>query len=248
MKITVLGNYGPFPAAGGACSGYLLQEEGDGRKYNILIDCGNGVLSNLQKIIKIEDIDAIVLSHLHYDHMADMFVLQYAVDLKNKRENMNKVMTVYAPSEPLAVFEMLDVANIFDLRPITEDLVLRFGDLTLTFAGMKHPFKSFAVSMENKGKRFVYSGDTSWCDNILEFSKNSDILMLDSGLLSRDKKSENVAHLTAEECGIIAEKAGARLLLLTHLWPGYKPEELLSEAKQKFDNVKVTASFDEYNL
>ena len=77
MKLTVLGNNGPFPAAGGACSGYLVIE-GDKK---ILIDCGNGVLANLQKFIKLEEIDAVILTHLHSDHMSDMMVLRYAVHI-----------------------------------------------------------------------------------------------------------------------------------------------------------------------
>ncbi|NSW90541.1 MAG: MBL fold metallo-hydrolase [Firmicutes bacterium] len=244
MKLTVLGNYGPFPAAGGACSGYLVQEG----ENNILIDCGSGVLSNLQKAIRIEDIDAVILTHLHNDHMSDMLILQYAVDLKNKRENMNKIITVYAPSDPLDIYNRLDIENIFDLNPITKDMVLNFGNLRFTFAEMKHPVKNFAISIENKGKRFVYSGDTAWCDSILDFSKNADLLMLDAGLLSEDKKDENVAHLTAKECGIIAKIAGVKHLLLTHLWPGYKPEDLLDEAKENFRNVKLTTPFEEYEL
>jgi ribonuclease BN (tRNA processing enzyme) len=81
MKLTILGNNGPFPGAGGACSGYLLSNE----KCNILLDCGNGVLSNLQKLIPLKMLDAIILTHLHSDHISDMMVLRYAIQIKNKR-------------------------------------------------------------------------------------------------------------------------------------------------------------------
>lgn len=81
MKLTVLGNNGPFPSPGGACSGYLLEED----STKILIDCGNGVLSNLQKICPFEDLSAIILTHLHSDHISDLMVLRYAVQIKNAR-------------------------------------------------------------------------------------------------------------------------------------------------------------------
>ena len=81
MKLTILGNNGPFPAAAGACSGYLLRHNGK----NILIDCGNGVLANLQRFIHFEELDAIVLTHLHSDHVSDMNVLRYALQIKRKR-------------------------------------------------------------------------------------------------------------------------------------------------------------------
>ena len=81
MKLTVLGNNGPYPAAGSACSGYLLQSGA----ANILIDCGNGVLSNIQKIISLDELDAVILTHLHSDHISDMYVLKYAIQLRRKR-------------------------------------------------------------------------------------------------------------------------------------------------------------------
>ena len=68
MKLTVLGNNGPFPSAGGACSGYLLTNG----QTKILIDCGNGTLSNLQKITGLESLDAIIMTHLNSDHSSDM--------------------------------------------------------------------------------------------------------------------------------------------------------------------------------
>ena len=81
MKLTILGKYGPYPAAGGACSGYLIEQGGN----HVLIDCGSGVLSRLQQVCKIHDLSAIVLSHLHSDHMADMLVLRYALEIGKAR-------------------------------------------------------------------------------------------------------------------------------------------------------------------
>ena len=73
MKLTVLGCNGPYPAPGGACSGYLLQEGDTG----VLRDCGAGVLAQLEKHMPPQNLTAIVLSHLHYDHMSDMLPLIY---------------------------------------------------------------------------------------------------------------------------------------------------------------------------
>lgn len=242
MKLTILGNNGPFPSAGGACSGYLM-EEGNKR---ILIDCGNGVLSNLLKFVKFEELDAIILTHLHSDHMSDMMVLRYAVQIKKARGLIKNSITVYAPEEPNEEYKRLDIKDVFDLKPIKQDLVLNFDNLKITFSEMKHPVKCFGVAISNGDKRFVYSGDTSMCDNIIEFSKNADFVMLDSGLLDRDKTSSNVPHLTAKECGLVAKKAGAKKLLLTHFWPDYDLDELLTEAKENFENVEISKLLSSY--
>jgi ribonuclease BN (tRNA processing enzyme) len=244
MKLTILGNNGPYPSAGGACSGYLIQDD----KTNILIDCGNGVLSNLFKIIPFEKLDAIILTHLHSDHMSDMMVLRYAVQIKMNKGMINKQISVYAPSEPAEEYNRLDSKGIFDLKTINSESELQFGNLKFTFKEMKHPMMCFAVSIFDGVRRFVFSGDTAWNENIIEFSRNADLAMLDAGLLTKDKTNENVPHLTAEECGIIAGKADVKRLMLTHFWPDYDRNELLREAKAKFDNVILSELMKTYEI
>ena len=75
MRLTVLGKSPSWQDAGGACSGYLIQE-GD---TTVLIDCGNGVFSKLRERIDYVDVDAVVISHLHADHFLDLVPYAYAL-------------------------------------------------------------------------------------------------------------------------------------------------------------------------
>lgn len=245
MKLTVLGNNGPFPAAGGACSGYLLREG----SFNLLIDCGNGVLANLQKFIGLDELDAVILTHLHSDHMSDMMVLRYFWQIKTVRGQLNKILKVFAPPEPAEEYNRLDVKDLFVLEPINRDTVLELGGMKITFETMTHPVMDLAASFESGGKRFVFSGDTSWNENITGFARGADLLMLDSGLLAREKKpGAAVPHLTAEECGVVAARAGVKKLLLTHFWPEHDKKELLAEAGANFANVHATELLAEYEI
>ncbi len=244
MKLTILGNNGPFPAAGGACSGYLLQEG----KTNILIDCGNGILSNLQKLIRFEELDAIILTHLHSDHISDMMVLKYAVQIKKQRGQFDRNLPVYAPAEPAVEYGRLDVKDAFDLKPVSDDLELDIGGIKITFAPMRHPSKDYAVSFRYQGKRFVFSGDTSWTENIISFARGADVLMLDAGLFAREKTGDNVPHLTAEECGIVAREAAVGRLLLTHFWPENNIDDLVDEARGNFENTSAARLLQEYEI
>lgn len=244
MKLTVLGNNGPFPSAGGACSGYLITE-GD---KNILIDCGNGVLANLQRFIPIEELDAIILTHLHSDHMSDMMILRYALQIKMNRGAKLSPIEVYAPNQPQEEYNRMDIPEVFNLKHITPDLVLNYGDMKVEFKEMVHPVTSYALSIISRGKKFVFSGDTSWNDNIIEFSKDADIIMLDAGLLSKDKKSDNVPHLTARECGIVAQKANAKRLLLTHFWSEDNTADHIREASENFPKAELAEILKSYNV
>jgi len=76
--------------------------EGDTR---ILIDCGNGVLANYQKFARIEDLSAVILTHLHSDHMSDMMVFI-------------ELLKVYAPSEPAEEYNRLNIPDVYSLNPI----------------------------------------------------------------------------------------------------------------------------------
>ena len=76
MKLTVLGRHGPFPAPGGACSGYLI-EAGDTK---LCVDLGSGTLGNLRNILPGLKLDGILLSHLHSDHMSCLLYTSDAAD------------------------------------------------------------------------------------------------------------------------------------------------------------------------
>src|SRR5689334_18701910 len=70
MRVTVLGKSPSWQDAGGACSGYLVEEKGTA----VLLDCGNGVFAKLR-----ERLDAVVISHLHADHFLDLVPYSYAL-------------------------------------------------------------------------------------------------------------------------------------------------------------------------
>ncbi|MDF2840978.1 MAG: fold metallo-hydrolase, partial [Clostridia bacterium] len=212
MKLIVLGNYGPYPKAGCACSGFLLATS----NAKILIDCGSGVISKLQQHIEIEELDAVILSHLHSDHAGDMLTLGYAVDIKMKKQKIEHSLKVYLPEKPAEEYERIKSKQAFEAIKIDEKLILVMKDLKITFKEMKHGYQNYAICIEQGNKKFVYSGDTMPNDALIDFAKNADLFLCEAGMLDRDMKDMRAMHLTAKEAGEIAEKAGVRRLLLTH--------------------------------
>src|SRR3954465_11687841 len=80
MRLTVLGCAGSFPGPESACSAYLIEAQG----FRLLMEFGPGSLSALQRYADLDSVDAILLSHLHGDHMLDacsfIVVGRYAPD------------------------------------------------------------------------------------------------------------------------------------------------------------------------
>src|SRR5690606_19187012 len=91
MKVTVIGCWGGFPAKDGATSSYLFEKDG----YSLLVDAGSGALSKLQKYTSVAQLDAVILSHYHHDHVADVGVLQYAKIIEHYVKGAEDVLQIY---------------------------------------------------------------------------------------------------------------------------------------------------------
>lgn len=245
MKITILGNSGPYPRAGGACSGYLLET----KNHKILIDCGNGTLSRLLGIIgSLNELDAIILSHLHSDHISDIMVMRYALGINQENGTITRSIPLYAPKDPEDTYTKLQFKNAFIQEELMENSILTFGDMRITFKLMSHPVKTYSVIAQENDKKFVYSSDTNYCDAINEISKNSDLFLCECNLLEKDR-TEDAYHLSAKQVGEISSKAGVKKLLLTHLWPEYDINDLLNEAKAYFDGeVEIATELKSYEI
>jgi len=227
--LTVIGHWGAYPGPGEASSCYLLQAAGS----TILLDCGSGSLSCLQDFIGLEKIDAIVLSHYHSDHMADIGCLQYAARIDMDLGKRIKPLDIYGHEQSPAFSKLsyLDYARGHTYR---EDSWLAIGPFSFSFSPTEHPDPCYAIRVDfdgGDGRRssVVYTGDTGWKQELVEFAQGADVLLAESSLYD-DFKGKIPGHLCASEAGNLAVKAGAGHLILTHL-PHYGMHgDLLSQA------------------
>ena len=263
MKLTVLGRYGPFPAPGGACSCYLIEGSSpdDSKKVRLVVDLGSGSLSRLLTICPLEQIDGILLSHLHSDHMADMLVLRYALQQLHARgRNVPMPLTVVAPAQPEAEFRMLASSGTFNMVAAEDGMRLKFGPLTVTMHKVLHPVATFAMDIEEEQperppmygeeiikKRLFYTADTGMHDGLYPLCEKAALLLAGTCFLSSDKTTEFAPHLTAAEAGELAKKAGVGRLLCTHIWGGgYTDEQILKEARKEFPAAEVVEEMGTY--
>jgi ribonuclease BN (tRNA processing enzyme) len=245
MKLTVLGAYGPYPAAGGACSGYLLEHEG----YTVLIDCGNGVLSRLQQFIELSKLKAIVISHLHSDHFSDLFILRYALQFGLARGEIDRPLPVFAPAEPVEEYMRLPYKNVYAVEVLAEGHDLQLGPFTFTFLKTKHTVPCYAVAVHLAGeKKLVYSADTEYFPLLSDFARGADLFLCEANFLEEDLQKGAANHLSARQAASLAREAGVEALLLTHLLPFRNPQLYLEEAGQVFKNVDIAQEGMVYDL
>lgn len=246
MKLTVLGRYGPFPAPGGACSGYLLQSGG----ITLALDMGSGVLRNLLRCLPDLSLTAVLLSHLHSDHMSDMLVLRYALQqLSSHGRPVPMPLTVVAPEAPEAEFRQLAGSGVFDMVPAQDGLRIRFDGMSISLRRVIHPVPCYSFYIEHQGRRLFYTGDTGYHSALVDLARGADVILADTGLLNREKTIDVAPHMTPGEAGRLAREAGAKQLLCTHIWGGeYRDEDILLEAKEIFPNTLVVEELHEYMI
>lgn len=242
MKLTVLGCYGPYPAAGGACSGYLL-EEGDCR---LLIDCGSGVLSRLQRHLKPWELEAVLLSHLHLDHSADLLVLRYALDHARSAALLRRPLPLHAPPEPSAELRRLLYKDLFAVEPLSASEPLTLGPFTFSFIETRHSLPCLAMRIETAAGLLVYSGDTEYFTGLVEFAAAADLFLCEANLLEGEGARSHTNHLTAAGAARLAARAGVKRLLLTHLHPARSPELSLKEARLHYAEAELASEGESY--
>ncbi|AZS16313.1 MBL fold metallo-hydrolase [Paenibacillus lutimineralis] len=230
MDLTVIGYWGAYPDKNEATSGYLLEHKGS----KILLDCGSGVLSKLQNYTTLEELDAVVITHLHADHMADVYSLEFATLISMQLGRRLKPLEVYVYYKDSARLDFC-YPQYVNVHQITPQSVVTVGELTLEFSENIHEVPCCAVKViSGEGKSLVYSGDTGYCQEIIDFSWGVDVLVLESSFYNW-QKGLNHGHLTAGEAGQIAAIAQPGRLILTHL-PHYDDhQQLVLEASVHYN-------------
>ncbi|KAA9031730.1 MBL fold metallo-hydrolase [Niallia endozanthoxylica] len=227
MKITVIGPWGGYPKANEASAGYLLEHEG----FRLLIDCGSGVLSKLQTIVEPEKLDAVVISHYHSDHIADIGVLQHARLIQGFLGKEMNCLPIYAHPFNQQEFSKLTYKNITKGVSYQENDPLEIGPFTLGFIRTKHPVECFAIRFEAEGKAIVYTADTAFINEMIPFSSNADLLLCECNFYA-NQDGAGAGHMTSRYAGKLAKEANVKQLVLTHL-PHYgRLEQLQEEAAE----------------
>jgi len=222
MRLTVLGCAGSFPGPESACSAYLVEED----DFRLLIDFGSGSLTALQRYAGLHAVDAILLTHLHCDHMLDACV--YVVVRRYDPAGPLPPIPVYAPAgAPDRIASAYsqdegpvdDVYTFYGLQPGTFPI----GPFTVTVDQVNHPVETYGVRLESKGRVLAYSSDTAPCEALLRLALGADLFLCEASYLDGMDNPPDL-HLTGREAGEVATKAGVGQLLLTHLVPAWGSE------------------------
>ncbi|WP_018348136.1 MBL fold metallo-hydrolase [Longispora albida] len=234
MKLTVLGCAGSFPGPQSACSAYLVEADG----FRLLVDFGTGALGALQRYGELYGVDAIIITHLHADHMLD--ACSYVVARRYCPSGALPQIPLYGPQ---GVADRLhaayghagetldDVYAFHELRPGT----LTIGPFAIATELMDHPVETYGLRISHGGRSLAYSSDTGPCDALLKLAEGADAFLCEASYLEGADNPPHL-HLTGKDAGEHATRAGVKRLLLTHLVQAWGNEEqTVSEVEASFD-------------
>ncbi|MFD1414158.1 MBL fold metallo-hydrolase [Oceanobacillus jeddahense] len=235
MKLTVIGFWGGYPNRDGATSSYLLEKD----NYKLVLDMGSGALSKLQKFISVPEIDAVILSHYHHDHVADIGVLQYAKLIDYYVHNNEKKLKIYGHTEDEEGYASLSHQYTEGVA-YNPDERLKAGPFEITFLRTEHPVPCFGMRITDGDKTIVYTADSSYTEAWIPFAEDADVMITDCNYF-KGQDGTAAGHMNSEEVGSIAKAANVRQLILSHLPQFGVLEQLREEAKQIYTGPIVLA-------
>ncbi len=192
----------------------------------MLVDIGPGVVARLVARHHPDELDAVVVSHMHADHMLDLVTLRYVYPWR-KRPKADRLRVVTPPGSADQLLDLArgvgNVKHFEDSFRVSEhdgSAPLAFGGLSMTPVRTQHYIPCWGFRMEADGRRLAYTADTAPCGGLDDLADDADLLLSEATLRSLEEDAqppEPRGHLLATEAGAAARDGGSRRLMLTHL-------------------------------
>ncbi len=241
MRLTILGSSGTYPAPSNPASGYLI-EAGSTRVW---CEAGPGTFAALTRVLDLDLLDAVVVSHRHPDHCMDLISAYHAFAYG---PHPRRGIPLYAPDQVFSSFlSFLDqgwegrFAQVFDLHLVSEGEDIVIGDLQVSFAGADHTVPTVASLWSDGYRSMAYSADTGPQGDWTRLVQDAHLFLCEASMGAAPYQRPIPHHLTAEQAGQIARERRVQRLMLTHIPPHIDSPRAVAEAERSFDRPVALA-------
>lgn len=232
MRLITLGGCGAWPGVQQACSGYLLEQDG----FRLLVDPGYATLPRLLQHVDATEVDAVLVSHEHPDHCADVNPLLRARVL---RDDPAPPLPLYALPGALDAILALDHGMLaerrhtYDVHAFAGNDSLRVGPFTIDVRLLPHSVPNAGFRIAVPSGVLAYTGDCGPDSGLVQLAEDADVLLAEATYV--DDASESAGMLSsARDAARQAAQAKTAHLVLTHLWPGTDPAEAVRAAREHY--------------
>lgn len=240
MRLRVLGGCGAWPEPGEACSGFLVEHDG----FRLVIDLGYATVPRLLEQAAAMEIDAVFISHGHPDHCADLNPLLRARALA---ADPPPPLPVYALPGALDAVLALDrpgmLAGALALHELSPGRDLDIGPFRAGTRLLPHWVPNAGVRLTAASRVLAYTGDSGPSPELAALARDSDLFLAEATYPDQVPDSSRGYLSSARQAARQAADAGARHLMLTHLWPGTDPATALAAAASGYaGEISVAAA------
>ena len=238
LTVTVLGCDGSHQGMGGACSSYMVKEWGTGT--TVLLDMGSGSFSNYQRFFNLDELDAVILSHSHPDHWADIDSLAVAMRYTIGR---TRPLRIIAPEGVMRLTQHVH-GPLFEWDEVASGSSITIQNMHLSFYATDHVLTTLAIRIDAHDVSgdvvtLGYTADTGTGWQPKELGDGLDMLISEATFTSAyEGKSQ---HLSGRQAGQFAREAGAQTLMVTHHWSNIDKVAILDEATEAFGDEVIQA-------
>lgn len=220
MRLTVLGKSPSWEDAGAACTSFLVQEG----ETSLIVDCGSGAFGKLRAQIDYRDLDAIVISHFHADHLLDLVPFACALTYGPASTDGSAPPRLIAPRGGGAYFRRLGTAiddeklivGAFPIEEYESESETKVGEIRVRTHPVPHIGPTHAIDLvASSGGRIVFGADGPYSEELIAAAQGADLLIAEATL--PDPVPDQHVHMSAEETGRLARAAGVSRLVLTHI-------------------------------
>ncbi len=241
----------------GSCANQISNREGvslliENRKDNILIDCGPGIVAAFGRCYRrTSTVNNLILTHVHGDHIAGFPYFVWNRNFECMGKNPPDDLHVYGEKETILLanymlkhcYPELDFPFKIIYHEIRSKESFNCGKIKINVIRAIHAVDCISCVVMSEGKKLVYSSDTIYNNELINYSENSDILVHEGMMLkSMNDLAKKVKHSTAFSAGEFAKNTNAKQLLLVHIAPSLlgRENELLEEASFNYNgNISI---------
>jgi len=235
MEIFLLGTGTAIPVQQHNPSGLVVKAGGQ----CLLFDIGPGTLGRLHLAgVQYDQIDHLLLSHLHPDHTLDLatllLIFNCAPDAERKlpfpitgcrgfEDFYGSLINLYPEITPLSY--------ALEIRQVYRD-EFSIGTLQVKCAPTGHTPESVAYRLDDGNHVMVYSGDATTRGELAQLAKGADVLVCECSFPSGWETED---HLNADTVGQIARQAAVKTLIVVHRYPPALAVDLIAQIRTQYD-------------